>query len=732
MLERIANYSSRDPQLMIFTSMPLTRKRQTELISTCKECGFTHVAIFDKVKISELIEDPKNADILRKNYKLWISHTEVLTQLFNRKLFVDCDVFLMDAQSQERLFVQTTLYDKAREHLEEGGVVLIVGDPGTGKTTITKMLALSSAAENYTVLYSASGSASEIKDALSSSEDAKELVVLDDFLGQSYLDVNDRELDNVMSLINYVRHSKNRRLILNSRFTILNDAKARKPDFVRMINTMDEQVCIVNSEEMTDLDRARILLANLIYGNVPEENISNICLENHYIWDKGVRVKVPGYYRIITHKNYNPRIIEYACLRSRYESISSNQYYAYIIGLLENPADVWENEFNRRLSRSDRWCMYLLFSLSEHEVSDKTLHESFERLIYGNATFDLTKNDYRGAIQRLTNSLLRKTRVDHEDCYSVLNPSINDYILGFLADADSQSANLVENAAFADQINRIAKVNKSKLVADAVSNRMRQKDILLLRSIRHSTARNILEAFVNANLCDNDLSDVVIASLKLLSKGSSDDHAQIDKLIQTIQERDLLVHMPKLCALFTTGDDFIALIQSLGLEALASCLEMVSSLPLPDNKKGELKHCIYPLLRKQLKASIIEHADQVVMLYYDDFAQDSAIYDEEEGYLQDSIDMPLFCSKCATAIMEDYSDWRDTIPQTLSELEDESASFLSDKELERLYANECVQFVEEGDFYWAFEEPCFNNKSKNKATEQSERDQIDRLFREYV
>lgn len=160
---------------------------QQRLSAKAKSLGVSDFQLLDSVKFDQFLSDESNSDILRNHFKLWIAGTNVLQNLYNRSFFVGCDLYLADIGERKSLFVQTELFNRAVDILKSSPCLLITGDPGTGKTTLTQMLALQMSADGYRVLYS---SYYELESAISASSpdsDLPELIVLDDFLGQNFL-----------------------------------------------------------------------------------------------------------------------------------------------------------------------------------------------------------------------------------------------------------------------------------------------------------------------------------------------------------------------------------------------------------------------------------------------------------------------------------------------------------------------------------------------------------------
>lgn len=257
---------------------------QQRLSIKAKSLGVPDFQLLDSVKLDQFLSDEPNSDILRKHFKLWIAGTNVLQNLYNRSFFVGCDLYLADIGERKSLFVQTELFNRAVDILESHSCLLITGDPGTGKTTLTQMLALQMSADGYRVLYS---SYYELESAIcASSPDSglPELIVLDDFLGQNFLDVRPGLLRQISRLLFMVKKSDKRKIILNSRISILNEADRKDDSFHRLIRQLDDQLVYIDTSSMGLLDKARIFLSNLRFENVPQPYIK-ACLR------KSIRIR---------------------------------------------------------------------------------------------------------------------------------------------------------------------------------------------------------------------------------------------------------------------------------------------------------------------------------------------------------------------------------------------------------------------------------------------------------
>ena len=134
--------------------------------------------VIDLNVIDTFLSKPENADVLRKHYKLWLESTEILNQIYNRNIFIDCEVLLADIEEQSKFFVETHYYQESIKVLDKNRILMLLGLPGVGKTITTKMVALYYASQGYQVRFTTDGSIMDLKKSISESEEEKELIIL--------------------------------------------------------------------------------------------------------------------------------------------------------------------------------------------------------------------------------------------------------------------------------------------------------------------------------------------------------------------------------------------------------------------------------------------------------------------------------------------------------------------------------------------------------------------------
>lgn len=115
------------------------------------------------MEIDRFLCDPQNSGLLRKHFKLWLSATNILSELYNQDIFVDSQTLLYDVEKELPYYVQTDSYWKGKAVLESERLLMLVGNPGVGKTTVSKMLLLYFASIGYRVRYTTNGELADVK-----------------------------------------------------------------------------------------------------------------------------------------------------------------------------------------------------------------------------------------------------------------------------------------------------------------------------------------------------------------------------------------------------------------------------------------------------------------------------------------------------------------------------------------------------------------------------------------
>ena len=155
----------------------------------------------------------------------------------------------------------------------------------------------------------------------------------------------------------------------------------------------------------------------------------------------------------MSHRNYNPRVVEYMTQSRRAQSVGPTVYRQEFVDSLENPARIWDHAFRYQLSEAGRHLLLVLVTLP-----DETRLEDLERAFwafYENRQkrfgFATTAGDWDNALRELDGNFVSNERIGSDIVVSFHSPSVRDFIEQFLATSDSDVANLIDAACFYEQ-----------------------------------------------------------------------------------------------------------------------------------------------------------------------------------------------------------------------------------------------------------------------------------------
>ena len=411
-------------------------------------------------EIDDFLQEDSNKDIVRKHFKLWLYASNILSNINNPKRFIDCESLLADIATESKYYVQTNTYDKCVHLIHNLNVLIIIGAPGVGKTTISKMLVLYYASLGYRIRYKTNGQIGNLKKEVfldEEAKDVKEMILLDDCMGQSYFNMNENQENEIISLINLVKMNNNKKLILNSLVTIMNEAKSRSIDFEKTILRNNEKIYIINMDNTSIDEKARILYNHIYFKNLPREYYDYVRRDKNY-------------QRIVKHHNYTPRIIDYITEEYRYKDIMPDGYFDFVMGYLNNPEGIWRDEYEKRLGTVDRILIKTLFSITDTTIDYSVIEKCFSKRLDIENTIDVTSNNFDDAIDRLNRSMIKIIDKNNKKEISVLNPSVNDYIKNIFFKNVNDLENIRKSIVYYEQLERCYSGNE---VQDAIKEKIR-------------------------------------------------------------------------------------------------------------------------------------------------------------------------------------------------------------------------------------------------------------------
>lgn len=542
----------------VCTSQSLTRKNKQEIIEMFDEFMPDISHVIDKNDINSFLEDEQNKDIVVKNYKLWLCASDVLSLVNNQNVFIDCSELMLDIKEQIKLFVETQAYHDAIKRLRQDNIIIIIGAPGVGKSILSKMLLLYYADKNYKVRYVTNNNISEIKRSLNLAPNKKEIVLLDDFLGQHYLNLKDSQPNELKTLISFVTRSKSKKLILNSRVAILNEAAQAYLTFREIMVRYEQNKYLLDLDKMSPLEKAKILYNHLYFNGLPQDYLSQV-------------KRNKGYLRIVNHVNYNPRIIEYVTQKHNYETVPSRDYLQYIIGKLDNPEDGWKDEFRNRLDMGDRILMNTLYSLSDTTVDNVVLERAFNERIR-KVKDDTSVNQYKESVIRLTDSLIKNVDDRGTVKIAAINPSVNDYLFSEIKLNSNEQIAIIENAVFYEQIFRVLKSDTAKL---HYRKKLSSYDFLKMDTLKNTAFFYFLKSIVELHILDRSLKLKTTISLeRAYGSLSYQDREEYGQILQNLYSGEYC-EFYELQKIFLSSEKMFYILKPLTLD---NAIELISAI----------------------------------------------------------------------------------------------------------------------------------------------------------
>ena len=410
---------------IVVTSLKLGVNEKDEIKKILSPYILSTNDIYGQDELNGLIN--KYPKIEEAHFKLWLSSTTVLNRILHNGLKGRSEFVSSKIESRIKKFVPSKSHKKSVKILNDTNFILITGAPGIGKTILANILTYQLLAEDFELVY-----VNEIKDAeVAYESNKKQVFYFDDFLGATTLDLtSSKNADSTLiNFIERVQLDNKKRLILTCRTTILNQAKEKSEIIYN--SKID-----INNHEVKIEDYGKLEKAKILYNHIYDSNLTNelksTFFKDHFHW------------KIINHRSYNPRIIEFFTDIDRLQE--NVEYKSEIINFLDNPDKIWEKSFTNQLSDNAQMLLSTLFSLSgTYVVNETKLKEAFDSRVnfeISNNNFRRKGNLYNKTIKELQNAFIHRIIKIHSEHYETidirfLNPSIEDFLYYYYFNNDN-------------------------------------------------------------------------------------------------------------------------------------------------------------------------------------------------------------------------------------------------------------------------------------------------------
>jgi hypothetical protein len=362
--------------------------------------------IFGREDLNNLLG--KYPAVERQHFKLWLASATVLERILHSGVYNRTSAEMNTVKKMIPKFVTNVSVTQAEQMLGRSGALIIIGEPGVGKSTLARMLLWLHAEQGWEISV-----IDDLKEAFEiSNEGTKRVVFFDDFLGQVRLS-NDlvRDVDQRFSpFLQRVKGDKNLRFILTSRDYILHQAQAQSARLSMPGVSASELTLNVGS--YTRQIKARIVFNHLYFSDIAPTERRSLLEDDFFI-------------KMIDHRNFNPRLID-LLTSAEYISITGNPIRTVVQSVLDNPQELWEKPYRNHISNEGRCLMIALF-FNEFKPSVDALRDAFERMSRA-AGYVMARADipalFRAALKELEGSVISI----QERTVSFANPGIRDFL----------------------------------------------------------------------------------------------------------------------------------------------------------------------------------------------------------------------------------------------------------------------------------------------------------------
>jgi len=420
---------------ILATSVPLTPNRKEEIKAILAPHCLRTADIVGREDLNNLLS--QNSEIERRHFKLWLTSETVLRRVLDAGIIADSEAHLDRVRLRLCRYVQNPSFDRARALLDRSRYCIIAGIPGIGKTTLAEVLLADLVDRQGFEPFRIAHDLDEIRAVKNSKR--KQAFYFDDFLGKTTLEkLQKNEDQRLIELMEEVAANKNWRFILTTREYILNSARMRYEAFAHP--SIDFMLCVINLDDYTRPIRGRILYNHLYFSDLPKAH-------------KLALLRNRGYERILMHRNYSPRVIEYMTQARHACVVAPSVYLAEFISSLDNPARIWDHAFRHQISEASRHLLLVLSTLPDTiKLADcEVAFWTFYRFRRGKFGFPSRSSDWADALKQLDGSFITTKRVGEDIVISFHSPSVRDFVEGFLANSDGDVADLISSAQFYEQ-----------------------------------------------------------------------------------------------------------------------------------------------------------------------------------------------------------------------------------------------------------------------------------------
>ena len=404
---------------ILMTSCELNDDNRREIVQLYDGVIENEIDVWSGNDIRAKLAKPECKWVRRRHYNLWLGGIDALEEFLGSGIEAKSEDALLKIGEDLAHSVRTRLLEIAYSKLRSSRVLVITGQAGTGKTTLAKQLVMDSVLSDEYVFVEVDDDISVCERELAVNPDRKTLFFIDDFLGANCLDVLTGNRDSqIVRLIWRIKKRENCRLILTSRTNIINEAKDKYRSFDGA--KIESMLFQLDDETLSRIDKAKILYNQMYFGDVDKD--SKYCV-----------IQNENYFKIIDHKNFNPRIISYCFIaKFAFDALRTGGRLGMerILWMLNNPREIWRDCI-MRLNLIESYLVQIVFLASS--ADGFLLETAWKRLMQCDSCAQYRGVAFEDVMRKLCGSVLASVVLSQKGgrrlVYKLFNPSVGDYLI---------------------------------------------------------------------------------------------------------------------------------------------------------------------------------------------------------------------------------------------------------------------------------------------------------------
>ncbi len=429
----------RPSRYVVVTSVALTPGNKDELCEVLKPFVIATSDIIGSNDIEGLLA--RHPEVERANFKLWLTSTSVIERVLHNAEICHTEFHVARIRHKLPLFVQTRALLRAQKILDDNRLVVVSGAPGIGKTTLADILLYTHLEQGFEPIVIQA----EIDDGRKLYKSgARQIFYYDDFLGQTFLRDRPEYLGRnqdaaLVDFMQMIRGSEHARFILTTREHILRSALQASERLSHSFLT--EYKCMIELGDYAFGDKARILYNHLYFSELSLPYKEAVLRDDFFL-------------RIIKHKHFNPRLIEWLSTQARLRDVEPDAYQAHVSALLDNPEAIWNHAFHNQISDAARSVLLSFYTLSDWGAQLVDLETAFRSLHRHSAAKyhrHIAAEDFRSALQELDGAFLTY----RDGAAQYLNPSVREFVGGVISSAHEIGEDLMISATRFKQVAKL-------------------------------------------------------------------------------------------------------------------------------------------------------------------------------------------------------------------------------------------------------------------------------------